>query len=106
MQSLRINAFSGSSDLRIFGDCGQVADLDRWRSLHFYRHCRETIARFSPSLNEIFQILSLTMFEKTPMDRLEQTVATEDYIPIYDHVLVGTTGINNRSLLEGENQEL
>jgi len=47
------------------------------------------------------------MFEKTPMDQLEQTVATEDYVPTYDVCSCwGTTGINNRSLLEGENQEL
>jgi hypothetical protein len=47
------------------------------------------------------------MFEKIPMDQLEQTVANEDYVPIYDHYSCwDTTGINNRSLLEGENQEL
>jgi len=86
-----------------------VAKLQIWivGAAYVFIAIVEKRLRLSPSLNEIFHILSLIMFEKIPMDQLEQTVATEDYVPTYDHCSCwDTTGINNRSLLEGENQEL
>ena len=74
MQSLRINAFFGSSEI--------VAKLQIWivSAAYVFIAIVEKRLRVSPSLNEIFQILRLTMLEKTPMDELEQTVATEDYV--------------------------
>ena len=85
MQSLRINAFFGSSDLRIFGSSEIGCGSGSLAQPTFLSAIVEKRLRLSPSLNEIFQILSLTMFEKTPMDQLEQAVATEDYVPTYDH---------------------
>jgi hypothetical protein len=66
MQSLRINVFFGSSE--------DVAKLQIWivGAVYLFIAIVEKRLRLSPSLNEFFQILSLTMLEKTPIDQLAQ----------------------------------
>ena len=65
--------------LRHLGERRQVANLDRGVGLVLVAIIRKRL-NLSASLYEILQILSLTMFERTPLDQLLTLSAPEQII--------------------------
>jgi hypothetical protein len=91
MQSLRINAFFGSSDLRMI-----VAKLQIWivGAAYVFIAIVEKRLRLSPTLNEILQIFSLTMFDKTPWINLNKPLPPRITSLPMTIVLVGTLPVS------------
>jgi len=76
-----------TTDDRNFGKRGQVTNLDRRLRLRLSRHRQEAPAALA-SLYEILQILSLTMFEKIPLDQLLAQTISEQIQPVSRNQLI------------------
>jgi len=81
-------ASANQSFLRNFGKRGQVTNLDRSVSAYILVAIVKKRLQLSASLYEILQILSLTMFEKIPLDQLLTQTTSEQIQPVSDNQLI------------------